>query len=72
MRSRSIHGEAIQSAKLTESDVRMMRQIYREGREQIARILLTCSQKALAEKFGVDRITVQRALNYTTWKHVHG
>ena len=52
-------GERHYRAKLTEDDVRLMREL--KGELPIRKI---------AEKFGVSHHTAHQAINYNTWKHV--
>ena len=55
-----LRGEAHPAAKLTESDVRAIREKYREG----------WSCMAIGKAFGVSRHTVKLAATGVTWKHV--
>ena len=48
--------------KLSEEDVRQMRQLYKEGH----------SMSALAERFGVTDASISYAVRGKTWKHVPG
>lgn len=57
---RSAKGEQCGAAKLTERDVRRIRQMRRNG------MTLT----AIATHFGVDHKTIWFIVNYRTWKHV--
>ena len=66
----SLCGNANATRKLTEDDVRMIRQIHHEKQEEIKRLNESCSLKALAEKFGVHHRTIEKVVNYTTWRHV--
>lgn len=54
-------GEDQWSAKLTEADVREIRDIYPQG---------NITHQELADKYGVSRLTVGRVLWRQTWKHV--
>lgn len=63
-------GSKLPQSKLTEDDVRMIRQIHAEKLEQIKKLNESCSASALAEKFGVHVRTMEKVLNYSTWRHV--
>lgn len=63
-------GEDLPWAKITEHDVRLIRQIHREGREQMERIRATCGPQALAEKFGLHQNTIHKIVSYQIWRHV--
>lgn len=63
-------GTELPQAKLTEDDVRLIRQVHAEARAEIARLHKSCSAKALAEKFGVHHRTVEKILSRETWAHV--
>jgi hypothetical protein len=54
-------GEKHHLAKLTESDVRLIREVYASG---------GITQRSLAEKFGVALRAVQQVINYESWSHV--
>lgn len=66
----ALRGEEAPGAKLTEHDVRLIRQIHKEGQEGIARLRATCSSKALAEKFGVHPNTITKIICGKNWRHV--
>jgi len=55
------HGEMHMSAKLTEEQVREIRQAHAAG---------TMSIRALARHYGVDRNAIKCVVTYKTWKHV--
>ena len=56
-------GEERTNAKLTEDDVRWIRQHYKKG----CRIY---GRKPLAKKFGVSHQTIKNIIDYKKWKHV--
>ncbi|MET9818340.1 helix-turn-helix domain-containing protein [Streptomyces sp. NPDC006355] len=58
---RHARGERQGNHKLTEEQVREIRQRYATGR---------VSQRALATEFGVDTMTVNHVVRRLTWKHV--
>jgi len=55
------HGEMHMSAKLTEQQVRNIRESWEAG---------SVSQRALARQYGVDRNAIRLLLLRRTWKHV--
>lgn len=57
-------------SKLTEDDVRAIRQIHADKKAAIDKLNASCSVSALAEKFGVHRCTIEKVLRYQTWRHV--
>jgi len=69
-RSNALRGNINATRKLTADDVRLIREIAEQGRAEVQRIYATCTAKALAEKFGVHKRTVEKVLNYETWKGV--
>lgn len=62
-------GEAHYKAKLTESDVRLLRALAEERRALLDR-LAALSNRALAGKFDVTERCVERVLYGQTWTHV--
>lgn len=54
-------GEIHPQSKLTESEVKEIRRLYREG---------GLSQQALADRFGLNQNTVWKVVNRKTWGHV--
>ena len=56
--------------KLTADDVRKIREIHDWKMAEQKRLDETASAEALAEKFGVHVRTVEKVLNYSTWRHV--
>lgn len=61
-KGRQLRGEQLPQAKLTEADVRLMRDLYRAGGTTFT---------ALATRFGVTRIVVSDAVLGKSWAHVH-
>lgn len=57
---RSKSGESNSSAKLTENDVRYIRQLHNEG----------VQTKVISTQFSVTRETIYHILNGLTWKHI--
>ncbi|GFG55292.1 hypothetical protein MAGR_67330 [Mycolicibacterium agri] len=53
-------GERHGNAKLTASDVREIRSLYREG----------ATLRQLADKFGVSNVSVFNAVSGRTWRHL--
>ena len=53
-------GEQSPRAKLTEADVRLMRQLAAEG----------ITQRAIAAKFEVSLACAWKVLQYHTWNHI--
>jgi len=64
-------GSKLPQSKLTECDVKMIRRIHEEKQAEIKKLNESCSAKALAEKFGVHCRTIEKVLNYSTWRHVY-
>lgn len=62
-------GSELPSAKLTEHDVILIRQLIEE-RRKLARKIKELSNKKIAEKFGVHLRTIDRVSNGETWRHV--
>lgn len=56
-----ISGERVSQAKITESDVRLIRSLHKDGERQ-------CD---LADRFGLCRSTVCTIISRKRWKHVH-
>lgn len=55
-------GQEHHAAKLTENDVRMIRELVKKGK---------VSQAAMARRYNVQPIQVSRIVNYKRWKHVN-
>ncbi len=60
---RYLKGEKNPTAKLTEDDVRFIRQNYKAGDPEFGNI-------ALAKKFGVSDVTITNIVTFKSWKHV--
>ena len=58
-----LKGEKNSTAKLTEEDVRFIRQNYKAGDFEFGNI-------ALAEKFKVSEVTITNIVTFKSWKHV--
>lgn len=68
-------GSEAPCAKLTDEAVKEARELYENARESIANIsrkvyIENYSVGALAKKYGVHRVTMQRALLGETWSHI--
>jgi DNA-binding transcriptional regulator YiaG len=63
-------GEQLPQSKLTEADVRNIRELHALKQSEIARLNETLSAKALARKWDVHVRTIDKILTYETWKHV--
>ena len=63
-------GEDLPQSKLTEDDVRLIRQAHAEALAEIKRLQQHVSARALAEKFGVHVRTIEKVLSYQSWRHV--
>jgi len=63
-------GEALKQSKLTENDVRMIRELTEWKKSEIDRINSIASIEALAEKFDVHPRTIEKVQGYETWRHV--
>ena len=63
-------GSDIPWSKLTEDDVRICRELHAYKMAEVARLESSLSINALAEKFGVHPRTMEKVLNFDTWKHV--
>lgn len=59
-RGAHLKGSALPQAKLTESDIRVIRELRHAG--------ATCV--SIASRFNVSRYAVSKIVNYTNWKHV--
>jgi hypothetical protein len=57
---RSPRGTSRSNSKLTDSDVRKIRELSARG----------VLQKAIASKYGVARVVIQKAISRKTWSHV--
>lgn len=62
-------GEGHHRAKLSDDDIRLIRQAQETRAMHIAEAR-KLSDKALAEKFGVSRATIGRVLYGEAWGHV--
>lgn len=60
-KGRQARGENQHLAKLTEAQVREIRDQHAAG---------TCDQRRFAELFGVNRKTINQVVNRQTWKHL--
>lgn len=60
--------QRINTAKLTEEDVRLIRALGKE-RLELIRQARALSNAAIAEKFDVSPDTISKVLNCTTWRY---
>ena len=67
--AKAVRGQQHYRAKLTDDDVRALRQIVADRRQMAAR-LAALSNRALAEKFGVTTACVERVIYGQTWSHI--
>lgn len=65
-----IRGESLPQSKLTEDDVRKIRELHDFKISEIKKLNDSLSAKALAEKFDVHCRTIEKILSYETWTHV--
>ena len=68
-RNKVKRGSELPWAKLTEDDVRLIREIVAE-REEMKKQLKWMTNAALAEKFGVSLNAMERAVTGESWAHV--
>lgn len=57
-------------SKLTEEDVRLMRELHAWKMAEMKRLESIASVQAIADKFEVHKNTVEKLLRYETWAHV--
>jgi hypothetical protein len=65
-----LYGNQNATRKLTADDVALIRQAHEHKQAEIKRLNETLSAKALGDKFGVHQRTIEKVLNYSTWRHV--
>ena len=53
--------------KLTNDDVRLIREMHRDGRRMVAQVRASMTAKAIAAKFDVHTRTIEKVLTYETW-----
>lgn len=68
-RTKVLRGEYLPQAKLSESDVRLIRELIKH-REELKAKAKNLNDSAIAEKFGVHRRTIERISQGETWSHV--
>ena len=68
-RTKARRGTQCHNAKLTDSDVRLIRQLVEE-RESLKRQLKTLTNAAIAEKFDVHQKTIDKVTCGESWWHV--
>lgn len=62
-------GESNGRAKLTESDVRLIRALFKEN-QQYVKLARETSQTAIGKKFGISKNQVGKIVSGQDWKHV--
>lgn len=63
-------GMQLAQSKLTEDQVRAAREEYERAQYSIRHIQQNYSIAGLARKYGVSPGAMEKALNYSTWRHV--
>lgn len=63
-------GMELPQSKLTDADVREARETYERARYALKHIREHYSVAGLARKYGVSVGAMEKALNYSTWRHV--
>lgn len=63
-------GSDLPQSKLTEADVKAIRELHAYKQAKIKRLNETLSAAGLAEKFGVSVRAIERVLQYRGWRHV--
>ena len=63
-------GEALPQSKLTDEQVRKIRQEHADKQAEIERLNAAYDARALAKKYGVSKATITKVLTYQTWRHV--
>jgi hypothetical protein len=66
----SARGSDLPFAKLDEATVKAAREEYERARFALRYIQQHYSIAGLARKYGVSAGAMEKALNYTTWRHV--
>lgn len=67
--AKAVRGQDHYRSKLTDDDVRALRQIASDRRALLAQ-LAALSNRALAEKFNVTPACVERVIYGQTWSHI--
>lgn len=62
-------GEDLPWSKLTEEDVRMIREAKEKREDLREHIKLSLSNEALAKQLGVHVRTIEKVLSFETWSH---
>jgi glutamate 5-kinase len=65
-----LYGNSNATRKLTKDDVVLIREAHEHKQEEIKKLNDAYSARALSEKFGVHQRTIEKVLNYSTWRHV--
>lgn len=63
-------GVELPQSKLTDDDVRLIRQLHDFKKKEIRRLNDALSIEAIANKFGVHRRTIEKVLFFDGWRHV--
>lgn len=64
-------GEDLPGSKLTEQNIVDIRAADARRRAEIARLQAEISREALARRYHVHVRTIEKALSYASWRHVH-
>ena len=67
--AKAVRGQDHYKAKLTDEDVRALKQIAADRREMMGK-LSAMSNRALAQKFDVSERCIERVIYGQTWSHV--
>lgn len=70
LRRRERQPPNLNAAKLTAEDVRQARKEYMEGRQRIQNLQRYYSVQGLADRFGVSKAAMEKALSGRTWGHL--
>jgi hypothetical protein len=63
-------GEDLPQSKVTEEDVRQMRELYEAGKAAYARWRDTYTVAAIARKWDISQAAADKILRRETWSHV--
>jgi hypothetical protein len=65
-----VRGDRLHQSKLTEQDVRQIRELHAFKQAEIKRLNESLGIEAIADKFEVHPRTIEKVLTFETWKHV--
>jgi len=63
-------GTDLPQSKLTDDDVRKIRELHKYKIDEIKRLNDSLSMSAIADKFDVHVRTIEKIVSFQTWKHV--